>query len=330
MPNSKNFFTRLCVLDRCLGSGHAYTGKELIGFINRELEAHCEPPISSRNTLMEDLMRIENEFNISILRVRHGRQTTYQYEKTGFTIFSSKILKNDFNHLEQALAVLSYFKGMPQLDWITQLNANMCLLVRQKQTKSIVGFETSIKGIEHFAPLFNAILKRTTVVIQYQSFKIDKPQTLIIHPYYLKQYNNRWFLFCSTGEHTSISHYSLDCILSVKEANVPYRDTMVNFEAFFDDVIGINKSIGQKPEKILLRFPKEQYKHVTARPWHDSQIVLEEKEDYVIIQLNVIHNYELEQKILSFGDYVEVIAPKNLRSKIEERLENAKKQYKEM
>lgn len=73
MPNSKNFSTRLRVLDRCLGSGHAYTGKELIGFINQELDAHSKPPVTSRNTLMEDLMSIENDFNVSILRERHGR-----------------------------------------------------------------------------------------------------------------------------------------------------------------------------------------------------------------------------------------------------------------
>lgn len=332
MPNSKNFSTRLRVLDRCLGSGHAYTGKELIGFINQELEAHSEPPVSSRNTLMEDLMSIENDFNVSILRERHGRQTTYRYEKPGFTIFSSELSEDDFNHLEQALAILSRFEGMPQFDWMTQLSADMNLrMANKEQVKSIVGFESSIfnKGMEHFTPLFNAIRKKITVEIQYQSFKMDEPQTLIVHPYYLKQYNNRWFLFCSTGEYTTISNYPLDRILSVKEANVPYRETTVNFEEFFEDMIGVSKKTGQEPEIVLLRFPKEQYKYVATKPWHGSQKVLEENDDYVIIQLEVIHNYELEQKILSFGDYVEVIAPKTLRDKIKERLGNARSQYKD-
>lgn len=332
MPNSKNFSTRLRVLDRCLGSGHAYTGKELIGFINQELEAHSEPPVTSRNTLMEDLMSIENDFNVSILRERHGRQTTYQYEKPGFTIFSSELSEDDFNHLEQALAILSRFEGMPQFDWMTQLSADMNLrMANQEQVKAIVGFESSVynKGMEHFTPLFNAIRKRITVEIQYQSFKMDEPQTLIVHPYYLKQYNNRWFLFCSTGEYTTISNYPLDRILSVKEANIPYRNTTVNFEEFFEDMIGVSKKTGQEPEIVLLRFPKEQYKYVATKPWHGSQKVLEKNDDYVIIQLDVIHNYELEQKILSFGDYVEVIAPKSLRDKIKERLGNARSQYKD-
>ena len=36
MPNTKNYSTRLRVLDQCLRSGHAYSGKELTDFINRE------------------------------------------------------------------------------------------------------------------------------------------------------------------------------------------------------------------------------------------------------------------------------------------------------
>lgn len=331
MPNNKNYSTRLHILDRCLGSGHAYTGKELLGFINRELEAHSETPVSSRNTLMEDLMNIENEYNVTILRERHGRQTTYQYERPGFSIFSSELSEDDFNHLEQALGILSRFEGMPQFDWMTQLSADMHLrMANQEQVKSIVGFESSIynKGMEHFTPLFDAIRKRTTVEITYQSFKMTEPQTVIAHPYYLKQYNNRWFLFCSTGEYTTITNYPLDRIITVKESNVPYRDTDVNFNEFFEDMIGVSKKNGQQPEIVLLRFPKSQYKYVATKPWHGSQKVLEENDDYVIIQLEVILNYELEQQILSFGDYVEVIAPKSLRERVEQRLQNCIAQYK--
>ena len=139
MPNTKNYSTRLRVLDQCLRSGHAYSGKELTEFINRELELRGEPTITSRTTL------------------------------------------------------------------------------------------------------FNAIRKKTTVELRYQSFRMADPQTLIVHPYYLKQYNNRWFLFCCNGAHTNLSNYPLDRILSVKLAHVPYRETDIDFDEYFADVIGVTK-----------------------------------------------------------------------------------------
>lgn len=330
MPNTKNYNTRLRILDQYLGSGHAYSGKELTGFINRELELRGEPTISSRTTLMEDLLNIENEYHVTIIRKHHGRQTTYQYEKPGFTIFSNELTEDDFNHLEQALAVLSRFEGMPQFEWMTQLSADMHLrMASGEQVKSIVGFESSEynKGMENFTPIFNAIRKKTTIEIRYQSFRMPEPQNIIVHPYYLKQYNNRWFLFCCTGDYTNISNYPLDRILNVKLANVPYRETDINFDEYFEDVLGVTKREGQQSEKILLKFPKNEYPYVETKPWHGSQKKVAEDENSVTIELDVVVNYELEQKILSWGDYVEVMQPLSLREKISQRIGNATKSY---
>ena len=331
MPNTKNYSTRLRVLDQCLRSGHAYSGKELIHFINRELEWRGEPVVTSRTTLMDDLLNIENEYHTVILRKKHGRQTTYQYEDPNFSIFSTELSEDDILHLSQAMNILQRFDGMPEADWISELSArlNLCMNNR-REVRSAVGFESSLynKGMEHFTPLFDAIRKKTTVELRYQSFKMAEPQTLIVHPYYLKQYNNRWFLFCCNGDYTNLSNYPLDRILSVKLAHVPYRDTDIDFDEYFADMIGVSRSNGQELEEVVLRFPKDQYKYVATKPWHGSQKVIEETDDYVLVQLKVIHNYELEQKILSFGDYVEVIAPQTLRDKIKERLQKGLEKYK--
>lgn len=330
MPNTKNYSTRLRVLDQCLRSGHAYSGKELTDFINRELELRGEPTITSRTTLMDDLLNIENEYHTNIIRKKHGRQTTYQYEDPNFSIFSTELSEDDILHLGQALDILRRFDGMPEADWISELGArlNLCMNNR-KEVRAAVGFESAIhnKGMEHFTPLFNAIRKKTTVELRYQSFKMQEPQTLIVHPYYLKQYNNRWFLFCCNGDHTNLSNYPLDRILSVKLAHVPYRETDIDFEDYFSDIIGVSRKEGQEPEDVVLRFPKEQYKYVATKPWHGSQKIVDENSSTITLQLHVVLNYELEQKILSFGQYVEVISPMTLRERIKDRLSQSLLQY---
>lgn len=330
MPNTKNYSTRLRVLDQCLRSGHAYSGKELTDFINRELELRGEPTITSRTTLMDDLLNIENEYHTTILRKKHGRQTTYQYEDPNFSIFSTELSEDDLLHLSQALDILQRFNGMPEADWVTELSArlNLCMS-NHKEVRAAVGFESSMynKGMEHFTPLFNAIRKKTTVELRYQSFRMAEPQTLIVHPYYLKQYNNRWFLFCCNGDHTNLSNYPLDRILSVKLAHVPYRDTDIDFDEYFADMIGVSRRNGQEPEDVVLRFPKDQYKYVATKPWHGSQKIVDENSSTITLQLHVVLNYELEQKILSFGQYVEVISPMTLRERIKDRLSQSLLQY---
>ena len=330
MPNTKNYSTRLRVLDQCLRSGHAYSGKELTEFINRELELRGEPTITSRTTLMDDLLNIENEYHTVILRKKHGRQTTYQYENPNFSIFSTELSEDDILHLDQALDILQRFDGMPEADWVSELSARLNLYMsNHKEVRAAVGFESSMynKGMEHFTPLFNAIRKKTTVELRYQSFKMQEPQTLIVHPYYLKQYNNRWFLFCCNGDYTNLSNYPLDRILSVKLAHVPYRESHIDFDDYFADVLGVTKREGQQAEKILLRFPKNEYPYVATKPWHGSQKKVAEDDRSVTIELNVVINYELEQKILSWGDFVEVLKPVSLVRIISHRLEIASLKY---
>ena len=330
MPNTKNYSTRLRVLDQCLRSGHAYSGKELTEFINRELELRGEQTITSRTTLMDDLLNIENEYHTNIIRKKHGRQTTYQYEDPNFSIFSTELSEDDLLHLSQALDILQRFDGMPEADWVAELSArlNLCMS-NHKEVRAAVGFESSMynKGMEHFTPLFNAIRKKTTVELRYQSFRMAEPQTLIVHPYYLKQYNNRWFLFCCNSDYTNLSNYPLDRILSVKLAHVPYRDTDIDFDEYFADMIGVSRRNGQEPEDVVLRFPKDQYKYVATKPWHGSQKIVDENSSTITLQLHVVLNYELEQKILSFGQYVEVISPMTLRERIKDRLSQSLLQY---
>ena len=330
MPNTKNYSTRLRVLDRCLRSGHAYTGNELTAFINEALELRGEPKITSRTTLMDDLLNIENEYHTTIIRKKRGRQMTYYYEDPEFSIFSTELSEDDLLHLTQALDILKRFDGMPEAEWVSELSArlNLCMS-NHKEVRAAVGFESSIynKGMEHFTPLFNAIRKKTTVELRYQSFRMAEPQSLVVHPYYFKQYNNRWFLFCCNGDHTNLSNYPLDRILSVKLAHVPYRETDINFDDYFADVFGVPKREGQQAEKVLLRFPKNEYPYVATKPWHGSQKKVAEDEISVTIELDVIVNYELEQKILSWGDYIEVLQPLSLREKIKSRLIACKNIY---
>ena len=102
---------------------------------------------------------------------------------------------------------------------------------------------------------------------------------------------------------------------------MPYRETDIDFDDYFADVIGVTKREGQQAEKVLLCFPKDEYPYVATKPWHGSQKKVTEDECTVTIELDVVVNYELEQKILSWGNYVEVLQPLSLRNQIHKRLD---------
>jgi predicted DNA-binding transcriptional regulator YafY len=79
-----------------------------------------------------------------------------------------------------------------------------------------------MKGIEHIGTLYDAIIYKKVLKITYlQSFK-DKVK-LEIHPYYLKQYNNRWFLFGYNPDRNKYDwNLPLDRIIEIAEIQKTY------------------------------------------------------------------------------------------------------------
>ena len=93
--------------------------------------------------------------------------------------------------------VLLRFRGLPQFEWINELVPKLQSLFQQDETIEVISFDQNefLIGLEHLPMLYKSIIKETTLVIEYQSFKDTNPKLLKIHPYYLKQFNKRWFLF---------------------------------------------------------------------------------------------------------------------------------------
>ena len=151
----------------------------------------------------------------------------------------------------------------------------------------------------------------------------------VIHPYYLKQYNNRWFLFGKNPEYEGIRNLALDRIEDeITETNTDYiLNTEYNFDEYFEDIIGVTKSGGKQIEKVKLWFSPAQAPYIHTKPLHGTQ---KEKwdESGLTLTVEVIPNVELEQLILRYGENCQVLEPKQLRTRIQERLNEAAQNYK--
>lgn len=165
--------------------------------------------------------------------------------------------------------------------------------------------------------MFNAILYKKVLSIEYQSFKDDEPNIFITHPYYLKQYNNRWFLFGKNPHFDALTTFSLDRIITISEAQDIYiKNTKYDFTEYFDDIVGITIPINATIELIKLQFSPKQSPYVITKPLHPSQINKPIDKDGVTITIKVIPNYELKSLLLSYGKELKIISPTWLKDEI--------------
>lgn len=99
--------------------------------------------------------------------------------------------------------------------------------------------------------------------IKYKSFTSNQIIEQTIHSYYLKQYNNRWFLFGKHPDYEGITNLALDRIEDeITETNKAYiPNTEYNYDEYFEDIIGVTKPVGKKVEKVKLWFSPDRKHH---------------------------------------------------------------------
>ncbi|WP_431244242.1 WYL domain-containing protein [Flavobacterium sp. P21] len=184
------------------------------------------------------------------------------------------------------------------------------------------------KGYDYITPLFNAIVNKIVVKINYAPFG-KQPYNILFHPYFLKQYNNRWFVL-GYNEFNENAHWNLalDRINGeIITTSNKYKTDTTDWEEYFEEIIGVSKPIGDEVTEVKLVFDKEQAPYIQTKPVHSTQRNKILDDGALEIRINVIINYELETRILSFGEKVKVVAPQTLVECISKRIKLLNDRY---
>ena len=332
MPKTKSSDVRIKVIDQCLcDHKRKYSTKMIFDRCNEELEKRDFYPITAMNSVRDDMEQIQRIYpGAEIESYRQGRNIYYRYADPNFSIFKTPMNPDEIVQLTQTLKLLKRFQGMPQFNWINEIAERLgAELKLDEASEEIVGFDENLdlEGMENFTPLFNAIVDKQPLKLTYQSFKQDKEEFVVVHPYYLKQYNKRWFLVAWNDEKGFLANFAFDRIKSIENAKVAYKHTDINFFDYFDEMIGVSKDPTKEPQKVKLWVTKDSWPYIRTKPLHGTQSEVKVDENGAVFTIEVYLNYELEQQILSFGENLKVIEPVELKDRIMQRLKEAINNY---
>ncbi len=326
----KNNSLRISIIDRCLRNRRGYSTQEIFDKCNAALERRNEKTISSLNTIRNDFTAIANRWNIDIEDVRSGREIRYRYADPHFSIYNTPLNEDEIAQLSQSVSLLQRFEGMPGFEWVEEMSAHLQTTV-SASPEPVIGFDENrqLKGMFFFSPLFKHITSKQTIRISYRSYKSGKLIEAVAHPYYLKEYNKRWFLLALNDEYKNLSIFALDRIETIERATVKYiPNTTIDFAHYFDHVVGVSINQNEPVQTVQIWVEKEQLPYTLSKPIHPSQRMVEKREDGSgVIEIEVIPNFELEQTLLAFGERIEVLSPQPLREKILSRIKNNLQKY---
>jgi predicted DNA-binding transcriptional regulator YafY len=334
MSINKNAIIRYQVLDRCFrNTGRMYFFEDLLDECNKALtEFDPNSEGIQRRQLFDDIRFMESDqgWSIPLDRIHYGRKIYYRYEDLSFSIRNQPLNETEAAQIKSALQIISRFSGTPQFEWVNEmipmLETKFGLIERKSE---VISFESNIdlKGLNFLTPLFNAIINERVLLVKYKDFKSIEPYEITFHPYYLKQYNNRWFTFgLNSDNQNPYWNLALDRIESLSETELQYKSSQTNWEDYFYDLVGVSCPQAIQLQEVILKFSPEVAPYVITKPIHPSQI---QKNDPtgLEVKINVIPNFELEKLILSFGEQVKVISPQYFKELIYQRIKLAEHLY---
>lgn len=332
MAITKKPLIRFKILDKCFRNPFKkYHFETLLKEVNKELYDVTGNKIGIKTRQLRDdiaFMRSSEGWNIQLAELTDGKKKIYRYEDLNFSINKAPLNSIELDQFQSAIQMLSQFEGMPQFQGIQSIIAKLKTDLKISINEMpFIGFDKSydLKGVEHFSFLYNAVQSKLPLQITYKDFKIEDPYTFIFHPYYLKEYNNRWFLFglnSETGKHDW--NVAIDRIQEVKIANINFNENkLIDWQDYFSDMIGVSKPEDAPIEKIVLHFNKTTGKYMESKSIHETQKHRWLQNEILEVEIKVIVNYELERLILSYGESVIIIEPDHLKNKILSRIKNS-------
>lgn len=324
MPVNKNAFVRYQLLDYCFRNKR-YNIDNLVDYVSDKIDC----PISERQ-IREDIANMKlRPYYAPIKAVRYnGNKVYYIYSDSSYCLFENEMSADELKNLRATIDMLGRYRGIPANAWLEEVISSLEIRFGVKpNSEKLISFAQNdkLKGVEYLSDIIDATINHHVLEIKYQSFGREA-RVCTVHPYYLKQYNGRWFLFGLNLEKDRIENYALDRIASFKLAGVAFiKNDKINFDTYFDDVIGVSVPYDDVPTvKVVLRFSEQRFPYVVSKPLHLSQEVCEEPNT---ISICVKPNRELSQQIFSFLPDVEVLAPEWFRNEIKEKIEENLKKY---
>ena len=162
--------------------------------------------------------------------------------------------------------------------------------------------------------------------VTYKPFD-EKPRKHTIHPYFLKQFNSRWFLFALDEEERDKGIYpvnlAIDRIEKIENSSVKYiPNSDIDFNEYFNHIIGVTKPSGEHVTKIKFAVSPELKPYLETKPIHHSQRAFTKKGEMYHSSIKVIPNYEMYSMFLSFGENFKVVFPVEIVNKMGNILQN--------
>ena len=213
--------------------------------------------------------------------------------------------------------------NMGMRKWLIQTFSVNNILHESQELKNRILLEDVPSGQQHLTTIVDAMRESVALSMTYHSFHREESSTFEVEPYCVKLFEQRWYMLGKSEGYDELRLYALDRIKALEPTERKFK-LPKKFDAakFFEDYYGI--IIGDEEfdvEPVALKVDSWQSKYLRTLPLHHTQVEVERNEEDSIFEYCLCPSFDFQQKLLSMGASVSVLAPMLLRTIIREKAE---------
>ena len=183
-------------------------------------------------------------------------------------------------------------------------------------------------GGEMLQQIIKAMKEYKKISIKYRRYGGHATRTFELEPYCVKLFVQRWYLLGHFADR-GMAIFSLDRILEIKTSNEKFKfDEDFDAASYFSDCFGVMTDENSESEKVLIRAYGYEPYYLRDLPLHHSQREIHSAEEYSDFELRLKITSDFKSKLLSRGEWIEILEPKSLAEEIVEWHQKAINRYK--
>jgi proteasome accessory factor B len=180
-------------------------------------------------------------------------------------------------------------------------------------------------GTENIYGIIHAIQNGYILQFTYQKHWEDFSTQRIVYPLAIKESQQRWYLVALDKKNDVVKTFGLDRISNLKVTDTKFKPFAYKVEKEFQHAFGVETY--SPAEKVVLEFSKQQGNYIKTFPLHESQRIIEETEDSVILEIFIHTTNDIKMELLKYGSDVKVLSPISLQNEIKNRISDMANLY---
>lgn len=257
-----------------------------------------------------------------------SRNTFLEYKRKAEDLFDINIICNRRTN-KYYIENLESLKTNPLKKWLLSSMSAITTMEQCKVLSDRIMLEHTFGGETLLPIVTEAMTSGLCLIVSYKPFWYEEPYQLVIEPYFVRLFKQRWYLVGFSHKHNAIRTFAFDriCNINISEDKFVMPEGL-NVESYFSDSFGIMQQDNVQMETIRLKFIAEQGIYVETRPLHHSQKLIGKTDEYMVFELTLRPTFDFFQELMSYGSDLEVLSPQSLRDRVARCVEAMSEIYK--